>query len=180
MYSLEVYIKSFGGQKGGSLEPPRTPLPTGLVMLSHSPTIATVKTYLCSARQLHRLCSPCLYAVVATPANRGGVGVDCQSYSSSAILRGTSNNPPSPRLCSPTFCRQVQHKSQSAVIVSQARPFPRSADRFQSHTESDRRCAEKVWLARLVQSVGIQLIYIYDITSVLHLYPWIIKVVHYP
>ena len=25
MYSLEVYIKSFGGQKGGSLEPPRTP-----------------------------------------------------------------------------------------------------------------------------------------------------------
>ena len=30
MYSLEVYIKSFGGQKEGSLEPPRTPLPTGL------------------------------------------------------------------------------------------------------------------------------------------------------
>ena len=25
MCSLEVYIKSFGGQKGGSLEPPRTP-----------------------------------------------------------------------------------------------------------------------------------------------------------
>ena len=25
MYILEVYIKSFGGQKGGSLEPPRTP-----------------------------------------------------------------------------------------------------------------------------------------------------------
>ena len=25
MYSLEVYIKSFGGQKGGSSEPPRTP-----------------------------------------------------------------------------------------------------------------------------------------------------------
>ena len=25
MYFLEVYIKSFGGQKGGSLEPPRTP-----------------------------------------------------------------------------------------------------------------------------------------------------------
>ena len=31
MCGLEVYIKSFGGQKGGSLEPPRTPpLPTGL------------------------------------------------------------------------------------------------------------------------------------------------------
>ena len=25
MCSLEVYIKSFGGQKGGSLEPPQTP-----------------------------------------------------------------------------------------------------------------------------------------------------------
>ena len=25
MCSLEVYKKSFGGQKGGSLEPPRTP-----------------------------------------------------------------------------------------------------------------------------------------------------------
>ena len=25
MYILEVYIKSFVGQKGGSLEPPRTP-----------------------------------------------------------------------------------------------------------------------------------------------------------
>ena len=25
MYILEVYIKSFGGQKRGSLEPPRTP-----------------------------------------------------------------------------------------------------------------------------------------------------------
>ena len=25
MYSLEVYIKSFGGEKGGSSEPPRTP-----------------------------------------------------------------------------------------------------------------------------------------------------------
>ena len=30
MCSLEVYIKSFGGQKGGSLESPRPPLPTGL------------------------------------------------------------------------------------------------------------------------------------------------------
>ena len=35
MCSLEVYIKSFGGQKGGLLEPPGTPppppLPTGLI-----------------------------------------------------------------------------------------------------------------------------------------------------
>ena len=30
MYSFGVYIKSFGGQKGGSSELPRTPLPTGL------------------------------------------------------------------------------------------------------------------------------------------------------
>ena len=29
MCSLEVYIKSFRGQKGGSLEPPRTPLAYG-------------------------------------------------------------------------------------------------------------------------------------------------------
>ena len=37
-------------------------------------------------------------------------------------------------------------------LVSQARPFPHSADRFQY--ESDRRCAERVWLARLALDQG--------------------------
>ena len=54
MCSLEVYIKSFGGQKGGSLEPPRTPpLPTGLgsksaifVILSSSSSSFFVQTTL--------------------------------------------------------------------------------------------------------------------------------------
>ena len=35
MYSLEVYIKSFGGEKGGSSEPPRTPPAYGPAQYVH-------------------------------------------------------------------------------------------------------------------------------------------------
>ena len=53
------------------------------------------QAYLCSARQLNQQCWPCLYAAVATAANRRGAWPFCHSSSYPAMHHGSSNNSPS-------------------------------------------------------------------------------------
>ena len=45
MYSLDVYIKSFGGQKGASSEPPRTPLPSVYGPVTHGVIVSQATPY---------------------------------------------------------------------------------------------------------------------------------------